>query len=74
MRLQVQSLALLSGLRIWHCHELWCGLQTRLGSLVAVALAWAGGYGSNLTPSLGTFICLESSPKNGKKTKKIKNK
>ena len=24
MRTQVQSLALLSGLRIWHCCELWC--------------------------------------------------
>ena len=23
MRLQVRSLASLSGLRIWHCHELW---------------------------------------------------
>ena len=26
MRLQVQSLASLSGLRIWHCRELWCRL------------------------------------------------
>ena len=25
MRWRVQSLALLSGLRLWHCHELWCG-------------------------------------------------
>ena len=31
MRLWVWSLASLSGLRIWHCHELWCRLQTRLG-------------------------------------------
>ena len=23
----------------WHCHELWCRLQTRLGSVVAVAVA-----------------------------------
>ena len=37
IRLWVQSLALLSGLRIWHCRELWCRLQTRLGSCVAVA-------------------------------------
>ena len=36
MRLQVQSLALLSGLRIWHCCELW---QMRLGSGVAVPVA-----------------------------------
>ena len=31
-------LPLLSGLTIWRCHELWCRLQTRLGSRVAVAL------------------------------------
>ena len=24
MRMRVRSLALLSGLRVWHCHELWC--------------------------------------------------
>ena len=28
------------------------------------------GYGSNWTPSLGISICRESSPRNGKKTKK----
>ena len=39
MRLQVQSLALLSGLRIWYCHELWFRLQTWLGSGIAVAVA-----------------------------------
>ena len=37
MRLQVQSLPLLSGLKIRCCHELWCGLQTRLGSSIAVS-------------------------------------
>ena len=39
MRLQVQSLASLSGLRIQCCRELWCTSQTWLGSGVAVALA-----------------------------------
>ena len=39
VRFQAQSLALLSGLRIQHHCELWCGLQTRLGPDVAVALA-----------------------------------
>ena len=39
MRLQVRSLASLSGLRIWRCRELSCGLQTRFGSSIAVALA-----------------------------------
>jgi len=29
MKLRVQTLALLSGLKIRHCRELWCRLQTR---------------------------------------------
>ena len=40
-------LALLSGLRIWHCRELWCRLQMWLGSRVAVALVLAGSYSSD---------------------------
>ena len=39
MRLWVRSLALLSGLSIRRCHELWCRPQMQLGSPVAVALA-----------------------------------
>ena len=39
MRLQVQSLAPLSGLRIWCCHELQCKSQTWLQSGIAVAVA-----------------------------------
>ena len=39
MRLQVRSLALLSGLRIQCCCELWCRSQIRLGSGIAVAVA-----------------------------------
>ena len=39
MRLQVQSLALLCGFRIWHYCELGCRSQTRLGSGVAAAVA-----------------------------------
>ena len=38
MRMQVRSLASLSGLRIWRCHELWCRSQTQLGSCIAVAV------------------------------------
>ena len=38
MRMWVCSLALLSGLSIWHCCELWCKLQTWLGSCVAMAV------------------------------------
>ena len=55
MRLLVRSLASLSGLRIWHCRELWYRSQTQLGSCVAVALA--SGYISDWTPSLGISIC-----------------
>ena len=47
MRLQVQSLASLSGLRIQHCCELWCRSQTRLGSGAAAAVVWAGSCSSN---------------------------
>ena len=32
-------LALVSGLRIRHCHELWCGPQMQFQSCVAVAMA-----------------------------------
>ena len=39
MMLWVQSLASLSGLRIWHCHELWWRPQTWLGPGIAVAMA-----------------------------------
>ena len=38
MRFQVQFLALISGLRIQHCLELWCRSQTQLGSGIAVAV------------------------------------
>ena len=44
MRTWVQSLALLSRLRILSCHELWCMLQMWLGFHVAVAC----GIGSQL--------------------------
>ena len=63
MRLRVQSLASLSGLRIWCCHELWCRSQMRLRSGVAVAVLQAGSCGSDLTSSLGTSICLRCSSK-----------
>ena len=56
MRLRVRSLALLHGLRIQCCRELWGRLQMRLGSHVAVAVVWAGGYSSDSTPSLETSI------------------
>ena len=65
---------LLSGLRIQCFHELWRRLHTRLRSRVTVALAEAGGYGSDSTRSLGTSMCRGSSPRNGKKTHTQKKK
>ena len=50
-----------------------CRPQMRLGSCIAVAVVWASGYSSNSTPSLGTSICHECSPKKKKKEKKEKN-
>ena len=87
--MQVGSLASLSGLKdpmlpgdaakvsdaaqIQHCCELWCRLQMRLGSHVAVALVEAGGYSSDSTPSLGTSICHGRAQEKAKRPKQ-KNK
>ena len=59
--------ALLSGLRIRHCRELWCRSQRQLGSGVAVAVVEAGGYSSDSTPSLGTSMCRGAVLKREKK-------
>jgi len=74
MRMQVRSQASLSGLRIQYCHELWCRVQTWLRSHVAVAVGQVSGYSTDLTPSLGTFICHRCNPKKQKKKKKKKEK
>ena len=71
MRMWVPSLASFSGLSIWHCHELWCRLQMRLGSCVAVAVVLGQQH---WTPSLGASMCHRYGPKklnqNQNKTKK----
>ena len=59
MRTQVQSLALLSELRIWHCCELWCRSQTRLRSGIAVTAVQASSYSSDSTPNLGILHVLQ---------------
>ena len=76
MRTQVRSLALLSGLNIWCCHELWCRWKTQLGSdmAVAVAVAYTRGYSSNMTPSLRTSICRRYGPKKTKERKREKER
>ena len=45
--MQVRPLALLSGLSIWHCRELWCRLK----------MSFRSCYSSNSTPRMGTSIC-----------------
>ena len=67
MRLQVPSLALLSGFRIRCCNELWCRWQMQLGSRAAGAVPVAGSCSSTSTPDLGTSICCGFGPKKKKK-------
>ena len=59
MRMQVQPLPLLSGLRVWHC----CRLQTWLGSIVAVDVVQANSCSTHSASSLGTSIGGRCSPK-----------
>ena len=55
MRMRIRSLASLSGLRIWHCCELWYKLQKWLGSGMAMGVAKAGSRCSfDSAHSLGT--------------------
>ena len=70
MMMQVPSLALLGGLRIQHCRELWCRSQMWLGCHVAVAVVEAGSCSCDLTPNLGTSICGRCGPKKKKKERK----
>ena len=68
MRIGVRSLALIIGLGIWHCRELWCRSQMRqLRSSVAVAVASASSCSSDSTPSLGTSMCRGCGPRKNEK-------
>ena len=71
MRMQVRTLASLSGLRIQRCCEVWCRLQTWLGSPVAVAQV--GSCSSDSVPSLGTSICCRCGHKRQNKQRKNNN-
>ena len=51
MRMRVQSLAPLSGLRMQHWHRLWCKLQMQLRSSIAGAVVQASTCSSNVTSS-----------------------
>ena len=61
MRTQVQSLAPISGLRIWCCCKLQCRSKMRLRCSMAVAVVQACKYSCNSTPNLGSFICYTCS-------------
>ena len=61
MRMRVGALALLSGLRIQCCGELWCTSQS--SSDLGVSVAYASCYSSNSTPWLGTLIWLQKDKK-----------
>ena len=74
MRLQVQSLASLSGLRIRLCHELWCRPKMWLGSGIAVAVVQSGSCSSDSTPSLGTPYATGEALKSKKKKEKKKKR
>ena len=65
MRTQVQSLTLVDGVRIWYCCELWSRSQMLLRSGVAVVEVSASSYSSDLTPSLGTSMCVGAGQKKG---------
>ena len=67
MRMHIQFLASISGLRIQQCCELWCRLQMQLQFGVAVAVAQASSCSSDLTPGLGTSICRRCGCKKEKK-------
>ena len=71
MRMWVQSLAPLSGLKIQGCHELWLNSQTQLRTCVAVAVVQASSCSSDSNPSLGTSnaasVALKAERKKRKK-------
>lgn len=58
----VLSLASLSGIRIWGCHELQCRLHTWLTS--GIAVAQADSCCSDSSPTLGTSTCSYAALKN----------
>ena len=60
MRMQIQSLAMLSGLRIRHCRELWHRSQTWLGSGVAVAVVFSFTNKSSFWSSHGGAVEMNS--------------
>ena len=73
MRMQVQSLALLSGLWIWHCYKLWCRLQMGLWCRLAAA-ALIRRLACELPYALGVALKRKKEPKWAILLKKKKKK
>ena len=77
MRMWVPSLASLSGSRIQHCLELWCRLQTQLGSCIAMAWQWLATailiQPLTWEPPYVVSVALKSKKKK-KKSKGVKSK
>ena len=70
VRRQVQFLASLSGLRIWHCHKLWhrSKIQHYCGCGIGQQLQ------PQFSPQLGKFHMLQEQPKEGRKLKERERK
>ena len=68
-----QSLALLSGLRIWHCHKLWCGVADVPQILLCCGcgIGQQGNCSSNSFPKLGTSIGCRCRLKKKRKKKTL---
>ena len=67
----VQSLALISGLRIWCCSKMQQRLQMLLRSHVAMAVVEACSHSSDSIPSPGTSLCYQGVSKKKKRKEKI---
>ena len=76
MRMWVPSLALISGLRIQHCHELWCRSQTRLRSALLWLWLWLAAVAPigpliwELPYAIGVALKSKKRKKKKKKEKK----
>ena len=64
-------MTLLSGLRIWHCRELWCRLQTRLRSFLTMAVVRSAAA-ALISPLAWEFPYAGSAALKSKKKKRKK--
>ena len=77
IRIHMQSLASLRGLRIQHCHKLWYRSQMQLRSGVAMAGVYISSCSSDSSPSLilpyAAGLALKNKGEKKEKIKRIKN-